>query len=486
MLLQCSEMFGMFYKKNIGGTWMQIKELYPDVIAEDIEYEYKARLNSDKPIKWAKTIVGYANGNGGTMFVGVSDSGEAFGIDLDEIDKTKLLIAKINDRHIFPHAKIRYMMRSVDADAEKFVLAVNVIQADSVVRYKEGDFNETVYIKGDGNSTPASPEDIISLSKRKFGVDNETSEILYAENQWREYLDLCREYREESSIPTIKDLQNEEIVSKEGYAKSGFLMFSDDYDCDDSLICCRIWKGKDKTGIVLDSGRYKGSLAKVFKNALNFIERNTRTGWRKTESGGREEVRAYPKEAIREALVNAIAHRDYSIAGTQIDVDIYIDRIDIVSPGSWLLPKSYNRYPVGSIPSIRRNSIIAACLDMANLMERGGTGFQTMVESYKGSAEHLQPGVLIYPGFLDLRLFDLIYEDSVMPVVQDELSDRQKILEILRTEGSKHVKELQIVTSYKSRSQFLVEVINPLIEEGVIYRDGNAKSPKSLIKLKNK
>lgn len=263
-------------------------------------------------------------------------------------------------------------------------------------------------------------------------------------------------------------------------------MFSDDYDGDDSLICCRIWKGKDKTGIVLDSGRYKGSLAKVFKNALNFIERNTRTGWRKTESGGREEVRAYPKEAIREALVNAIAHRDYSIAGTQIDVDIYIDRIDIVSPGSWLLPKSYNRYPVGSIPSIRRNSIIAACLDMANLMERGGTGFQTMVESYKGSAEHLQPGVLIYPGFLDLRLFDLIYEDSAMPVVQDELSDRQKILKILRTEGSKHVKELQIVTSYKSRSQFLVEVINPLIEEGVIYRDGNVKSPKSLIKLKNK
>ena len=465
---------------------MKIKELYPDVITEDMEYEYKAMLNPDKPIKWAKTIVGYANGNGGTMFVGVSDSGEAFGIDLGEIDKTKLLIAKINDRHIFPHAKIRYMIRSVDANAEKFVLAVSVIQADSVVRYKEGDFNETVYIKGDGNSTPASPEDIISLSKRKFGVDNETSEILYAENQWREYLDLCREYREESSIPTIKDLQNEEIVSKEGYAKSGFLMFSDEYDADDSLICCRLWKGKDKTSTVLDSARYKGSLAKVFKNVLNFIERNTRTGWRKTKSGGREEVRAYPKEAVREALVNAIAHRDYSIAGTQIDVDIYIDRMDIVSPGSWLLPKSYDRYPVGSIPSIRRNSIIAACLDMANLMERGGTGFQTMVESYKGCAEHLQPGVLIYPGFLDLRLFDLIYEDDQMQVFQDELSDRQKVLEVLRAEGPKHMKELQIVTSYKSRSQFLSEVINPLIKDGVIYRDGNAKSPKALIKLKNR
>ena len=465
---------------------MKIKELYPDVITEDMEYEYKAMLNPDKPIKWAKTIVGYANGNGGTMFVGVSDSGEAFGIDLGEIDKTKLLIAKINDRHIFPHAKIRYMIRSVDANAEKFVLAVSVIQADSVVRYKEGDFNETVYVKGDGNSTPASPEDIISLSKRKFGVDNETSEIFYDENEWRDYLDLCREYKEGSSIPTIKDLQNEEIVSKEGYAKSGFLMFSDEYDADDSLICCRLLKGKYKTSTFLDSARYKGSLAKVFKNVLNFIERNTRTGWRKTKSGGREEVRAYPKEAVREALVNAIAHRDYAIAGTQIDVDIYIDRMDIVSPGSWLLPKSYDRYPVGSIPSIRRNSIIAACLDMANLMERGGTGFQTMVESYKGCAEHLQPGVLIYPGFLDLRLFDLIYEDDQMQVFQDELSDRQKVLEVLRAEGPKHMKELQIVTSYKSRSQFLSEVINPLIKDGVIYRDGNAKSPKALIKLKNR
>jgi len=275
------------------------------------------------------------------------------------------------------------------------------------------------------------------------------------------------------------------FISKDGYAKSGFIMFGDSYDGDDSLICCRLWKGKAKTGVVLDSGRYKDSLAKVFQNALSFIERNTKTGWRKTESGGREEVRAYPKEAIREALVNAIAHRDYSIAGTQIDVDIYSDRIDIVSPGSWLLPKSYDQYPMGSIPSIRRNSIIAACLDMANLMERGGTGFQTMIESYSGSAEQLQPVVLIYPGFLDLRLFDRLYEDSDVYILHGELSEDQKVLELLRTEGPKRVKELQEVANYKSRSQFLTEIINPLIMEGIIYRDGNVKSPTALIKLKN-
>lgn len=62
MLLQCSVMF--------------------DILC----YEYKAVLNPDSPIKWAKTLIGYANDKGGTLFVGVSNNGEAFGIALEEID----------------------------------------------------------------------------------------------------------------------------------------------------------------------------------------------------------------------------------------------------------------------------------------------------------------------------------------------------------------------------------------------------------------
>jgi len=465
---------------------MKITEMYADVINEDTKYEYKAVLNSENPVKWAKTLVAYANGEGGVMFVGVSNDGEAFGIDLDEIDKTKNLIAVVNDRHIFPHVKINYMMRSVDAEAEKFVLGVCVSPADSVIRYREGDFNETVYIKGNGNSTPATPEDIISLSKRKFGVDNETTDVKYNPDKWTEYIRLCEEFREDESVPTLKELQNEEIVTKDEYVKSGFIMFEDEYGHDDTLICCRLWKGKNKVGAVLDSGRYKGSLVSVFKSTFAFIERNTKTGWRKTENGGRQEIRSYPKEAIREALVNAIAHRDYSIAGTQIDVDIYEDRIDIVSPGSWLLPKGYEEYPAGTIPSIRRNGIIAACFDVANLMERGGTGFQTMIESYKDSAEELQPVVMIYPGFLDLRLFDKLYgEGNTEDIGEVELSDSEKLVAILRENGPMPVKMLQEILSYGNRKTFLKNVINPLIEAGIIYRDGEKKSHSSVIRLKN-
>ncbi len=461
---------------------MKITEFFPDVIAEDTEYEFKTALKSENPLKWAKTIVGFANANGGILFVGVSNDREAFGIDLDEIDKTKNLVAKVNDRHVFPHVKLRYMIRSVDADAERFVLAIVVSPSESIVRYREGDFNETVFVKGDGNSTPATPEDIISLAKRKFGVDNETSEVFYTETEWTSYIELCREFRKDSSAPTLKTLQNEEIVSKDGYAKTGFLMFKDDYNRDDTLICCRLWRGNAKAGDVLDSGRFKGALPGVFKKTINFIERNTKTGWKKTQNGGREEIRSYPKEALREALINAIAHRDYSIAGTQIDVDIFNNRIDIVSPGSWLLPRPYEEYPVGSIPSVRRNTIIAACLDVANLMERGGTGFQSMINSYEGYGDDKQPSVIIYPGFLNLRLYDLLFQEE-LPA--EELTDVEKVLELLK-ESPKPVKELQAITKFKSRSSFLSEILNPLIKKGVVYREGSVKSPNAVIKLKKR
>lgn len=222
-----------------------------------------------------------------------------------------------------------------------------------------------------------------------------------------------------------------------------------------------------------------GSLAQVFSDALTFIECNTKTGWRKTEKGGREELRSYPKEAVREAVVNAIAHRDYSIQGTQIDIDIYDNRIDIVSPGSWLLPRPYEE----NLPSIRRNSIIAAVLDEANLMERGSTGFQTIGRCYRECSSELQPMVIIYPGFLKLTLFDKLYRPPDTTLYHDEITASEKIIRILKTEGGKPVKELQEATFYKSRSQFLKEVINPLISSGVIYRDGNLKSPAVRIKL---
>lgn len=467
---------------------MKISKICPDIIGEDTKYEFKAELTSINPLRWAKTLVAFANGTGGSMLVGVADDGEAFGLSIEEIDKTKNLIAVVNDRNIFPHVRYSFSLISVDDNAERFVLLVNVAQSDSIVRYREGDFNEVVYVKGDANSVAATPEDIISLANRKYGFDNSDTNVKYNPEEWKSYLLLCKENRDDSTEPTEKMLQSEEIVSPMGFAKSGFLLFKDGCNLDESRIHCRFWSGNDKGGVVRDTMKFKGPLGSGLKGAIDFIEKNTDIGWRKTKDGKREEVRAYPKIAVREALVNAIAHRDYSIKGTQIDVDIFSNRIDITSPGSWLLPKRYEEYELGTIPSIRRNEVIAAAFDVANLMERGGTGFETIIKSYDDAPEDRQPVVLSFPGYMILRIFDLNYQEKEKQIeshIDDiQLSKNQRTVINYLQVNSATTKELQTICNILSRSYFNKTVIKPLLDANMIERVGDTKSPASYFVLK--
>ena len=117
-------------------------------------------------------------------------------------------------------------------------------------------------------------------------------------------------------------------------------------------------------------------------------------------------------------------------------------------------------------------------------MERGGTGFQTMIEAYRNCPEGIQPVVSIYPGFLNLRLFDRLYTGEAIEISLEGLSNEESIITILKAEGAKSVKELQQVLGYSNRTKFLNGVINPMIESGIIYRDGKPKSPTARIKLK--
>ncbi len=463
---------------------MKISQIFPEVIGEDLNYEFNATLSEDNPVKWAKTIVAYANSDGGIILVGVSDDGEAFGLDIASIDKLKNQVALENERHIIPKAKISYLLRNVDDKFGAFVLGIKVEPSESLVRYRSGDYKNEVFIRQDGSTAPASPEDIIALSKRKLETDHEKTDVRYNEHDWSLYLDLCKNNREGNTVPKLKELQSMEVVTPDGYAKSGFLMFENSYDGDDSLVCCRLWQGKNKLGTVLDRGRFKGPLSEVFYKAMAFIARNTKTGWRKTSDGGREELRSYPADAVREGLVNAIAHRDYSIYGTQIDVDIYIDRLEIMSPGSWLLPLPYEKYEADTIPSVRRNTIIVAALDVASLIERSGTGIQTIMNSYKDEPSDKQPCLMIYPGFINLRLFDRLWESDDESGFQ-LLSDSEKVISLLK-DGPKFARDLQAVTHYSTRSKFLKEVIDPLLDKGIIVREGNIKSPQSVFKLQTK
>ena len=463
---------------------MNIKNYVKDALGEDVKYEYKAILTAENPIKWGKTLVAFANGNGGFLFVGVGNDGEAFGLTLGQIDQMKNLILKVNDRAIFPHVKYRISLIGIDENEEKYLVSIYVKPSDGIVRYRDGDFNEKVFVKADASAPPASPEEIIALSKRKLRLDESLSDAAFSSARWSSYLELCETYRKDQSQPTLKELESMSLVSEDGKAKEGFLMFANDYDGTDTQIHCRLWEGENKTSAVLDRSEFSGSLAKTFLSALAFIERNVRKGYRKTEDGGRKEIRAYPRLAVREALVNAIAHRDYSIQGSQVDVDIFEDRLEITSPGSWLLPKPFSSYPLETIPSIRRNEIIALAFDCANLMERSGSGFQTIFDSYKDDPEEKRPVVLTYDGFFTIRLFDMLFlkEAASEEIPSLELDWQSIILKELQ-KSPRTTGQLQKLTPYKSRRGFILYVISPLVRSGKIKRVGNPRSNKSVFIL---
>jgi hypothetical protein len=130
-------------------------------------------------------------------------------------------------------------------------------------------------------------------------------------------------------------------------------------------------KGADKVH-VLDRKDFDGGVVADIEDAMRFIERNTRTAWR-IETLRRENIPEYPTKALREAVTNAVMHRDWFMEGANVFVELYTDRIEVVSPGG--LPKGMLPADLGH-KSVRRNALIADLLHRIEFIEKAGTGIK--------------------------------------------------------------------------------------------------------------
>jgi ATP-dependent DNA helicase RecG len=104
------------------------------------------------------------------------------------------------------------------------------------------------------------------------------------------------------------------------------------------------YPGKEKDYAAKERLAIRGPLTPLFsyknllenglvEQAVEFVRRNTGVSARLADGARREEFRAYPEEAVREAIVNALVHRDYLLSGTDIELSIYEDRLEVISPG---------------------------------------------------------------------------------------------------------------------------------------------------------
>ena len=440
---------------------------------EDTELEYKLKLESsqERTEKWLKTLAAYSNSDGGVVYVGVNNDGLAIGISKNEVDEYKNLIYTAINRYLFPH--INPFFEIYECGNDKYVLEIKIKPSKELIIYKFGDFNEKVYIRYNGASLPASVKQIIQLGKRKFGIDRAVLDKIYQKTDFTMYNNLGRKYRKDNQEPTLDILISKEVIKEDGRITEGLMMFSDKYNSDETLLSCRIWNGNNK-GIneTLDKKEFKGSICYTFTEAMNFIRRNSRSGFIKMKDGSRLDTLSYPEQSLREALVNAIAHRDYSIEGTQIDIDIFKDRIEITSPGTWILSKEPNEYEMTNIPSIRRNKIICNCFECIGLMEKIGSGFKKIYTDYE-NFESKKPLLEDHQDFFTITLYDLLNKEDENQVLFGKYDE--SILEFCKDQARTR-EEIQNHIGYSSRSHFRTDILNPLLKKGLIIQTCPTKS----------
>lgn len=145
----------------------------------------------------------------------------------------------------------------------------------------------------------------------------------------------------------------------------------------DSNIACALFQGTNKSRF-LDRQELDGGLFGALEQVPKFIARNTRLA-AKIESIRRQNIPEYPVVALREVLVNALAHRDYTVPGMRIQVAIFEDRLEIQSPGIFPFGMTLESFKAGV--SQVRNPVIAGLFHRLDLMEQWGSGWQRISEA---------------------------------------------------------------------------------------------------------
>jgi len=332
---------------------------------EGVTLEYKESLSSS----FARELVALANTAGGRILLGVRDNGVVKGIE-----DSNQMRARIQDiaRNCDPPVKI-LLQRIGD------VTVVTVRESDTKpVQCSDGYFWRQGAVPQkltrDEIRDFFRSEGVIRFDTsicRKFSYPRDFDRAKF--NRWLQLSGITGRSKTEDVLVNIEAA--ERSGNKLLFRNAGVLFFAKNvrHFFNQGYITCLLAKGTDKVHI-LDRKDFDGGIVEDIEDSLRFVERNTRTAYR-IEGLRREDVPEYPMKALREAITNAVMHRDWFMDGANVFVEIYTDRIEISSPGG--LPKGMKFSDLGR-KSIRRNALIADLLHRITFIEKAGTGIKRM------------------------------------------------------------------------------------------------------------
>lgn len=413
--------------KLTGGS-MLLDDIIKISAMESINLECKARLNRDDTEGWLKTIAGFSNAEGGTFFIGVEDkSHKLLGFSRKDADSERNYFNNQINEHISPRPafKISFIPYEV-RDAKLFVIRIDVSESPVkpvILKYKN---IPSIYMRRDGFTNGATYEEIIQMSIKSQNAqfDILDSEVKYERKNFSKLFTFFAEQNPGKEL-TDKALQSIGFFTKNKILKNGATFFADNYNGTKTQVQCSVFSGLTKgSERIVTINKFAGNLIDEINYMMEFVKTRMNHSLIK-QADSRKNIDAYPERALFEGIINAIAHRDYFLDGTQIQIDMFKDRLEISSPGSFYQGEKIGKtYELSNIISKRRNELICAVLVKCNVMEAAGTGFDKIIQEYNSADQNHKPYIFSSSDHFTLVLPDLTYTDGI---ADDSLPDIQPV-----------------------------------------------------------
>lgn len=331
-----------------------------------------------------KEIVAFANTHGGTIYIGVEDDGEVRGIDHADLVTQQAMNAARDA--IKPDVTMFMHIESISENG-KLILAVQVQCGAHRPYYlaAKGLRPEGVFVRQGTSSVPASDAAIRQMIKETDGDNYEDMRSLEQELTFGK---ATAEFTRRNLDFGEAQMKTLGLIDSDGLYSNLALLLSD--QCP-HIIKAATFAGKDQANFQ-DRREFTGSLLQQLEDAYSYLDLRNRTS-ATFEGLLRIDHKDYPDTAIREALLNAIVHRDYAVSASTL-LSVYADRMELISIGGLAGGISYDDMMLGI--SYCRNKKLANIFYRLGLIEAYGTGMKKIMSSYTGCA--VKPEVQVTSG----------------------------------------------------------------------------------------
>ena len=346
-------------------------------LGEDSGWEFKEvefrgnRPTGDHRDDWADEAAAFANASGGVLLFGVTDAGDVPGMSRERLDAVERLVGEMARASIKPAIRVEAYRLELDG---RSLLLVTVPEG-----HAQHDSPGGSYVRVGSSKQPMTPDERMRLAQRRGQVRSasfdeqtvgETGFATLDEELWKPLLSAEGLVDPEVALEKLGLLAADEHgVTRATVAGVLVCTAHPEQFLPSAAVTAVRYQGADRASGQIDAQEITGPIDRQITQSLAFAVRNMHVGARKTPT--RENLPEYSTQALFEAIVNAVVHRDYSIRGSRIRLSIFSDRLELCSPGS--LPNNLTIESMGERQSTR-NEVLTSVLGRMDAGSVEGAG----------------------------------------------------------------------------------------------------------------